>query len=258
LASKGDIDARLLLATLSGTTLVIASACVVNNYIDRQIDAKMLRTKRRALAAGLITPVYALTYATFLGITGFAVLATWTNWLTFLLGLLAYFVYIVAYGLAKRRSVHGTLVGSIAGALPPVAGYTAVTGSLDLGAGLIFLILVFWQMAHFYSIAIYRLKDYKSAGLPVWPVKKGLRSTKTQIIIYIVSFIVTSTLLACYGYTGLVYLLAMLAVGFMWLYIGIKGFGVKDDELWAHKCFKVSLIVILALAVMMSLGPVLP
>lgn len=258
LASKGHVKVGLMIATLFGTGLIIASACVVNNYIDRQIDVKMARTKMRALAVGKITIRSALIYALVLGVLGFWTLATYTNWLTFWLGALAYIMYTLVYGLAKRRTIHGTLVGSISGALPPVAGYAAVTGRLDLGAVLVFLIYVVWQMPHFYAIAIYRLKDYRSAGIPVWPVIKGIRSTKIQIAGYIIAFVLANILITYYGYTGVVYILVMLIAGLYWLRLGVKGFKASSDTKWAKQCFKASLLIILVLDLMMSVGPILP
>lgn len=256
-ASAGDIDFGLLLATLIGTALVIASACVVNNYIDRKLDAKMVRTKNRALAAELISYVNAWLFAAFLGVCGFGVLAFFTNWLTFAIGVTAYCFYIVAYGLAKRKSVHGTLVGTISGALPPVAGYVAVTGSLDWACLIIFLILAFWQMAHFYSIAIYRAKDYKSAGLPVYPIIRGIEATKNQIVIYVICFIAACSALTIFGYAGVIYLIVMVLVGLGWLKMSLDGSNAKDNTAWAKHNFKFSLYVILTLDIMLSVGTIL-
>jgi heme o synthase len=258
LASKWQLGFGLLLAALSGTALVIASACVFNNYIDRGIDAKMARTKKRALVSGLVSSQSALTYATMLGLLGFSILIVYTNALTVYLGLVALFTYVVLYGISKRRSVHGTVVGSIAGALPPVAGYTAVTNHLDSGALLLFLILVFWQMPHFYAIAIYRFKDYKAASLPVLPVKYGMRAAKLQIVIYTFVFTITTILLTVFGYTGYIFAIVMALVGLYWLSKGIQSFKATDDATWARGMFGTSLIVILCLAIMLSVGTILP
>lgn len=258
LASRGDVDFKLMLATLLGTAMVIASACVINNYIDRNIDTKMERTKHRGLATGNVSIGGAFVYASLLGLVGFSLLAIYTNGLTFAIGLVAYVVYIAVYGFAKRHSVHGTLVGSISGALPPVAGYTAVTGTLDGAAWLIFLILVFWQMAHFYSIAIYRLNDYKAAGLPVLPVIRGIRAAKLQIILYILAFAFACCGLVVSGYTGLTFLVVMCIASAAWLIRAYRGFSAKNETIWAKQTFKFSLIVILVLSIMMSLGPILP
>ena len=189
LASKDIVDMKLLLAMLVGTSLVIASGCVLNNYLDISIDKQMARTKKRALVTGTITSKNALIFATILGLSGEIILLIFTNLLTALIGLFGLFVYVIVYGAAKRRSTHGTLVGSLSGAVPPVAGYTAVTGSLDWAALTLFLILVCWQMPHFYAIAIYRYNEYKAAGLPMLPIVKGIRATKLQILNYCLFFV---------------------------------------------------------------------
>jgi protoheme IX farnesyltransferase len=258
LASKGHIDFWLLLAAVAGTSLVIASACVFNNYIDRGIDAKMARTSKRALVSGLVSGRNAIIYAILLGVAGFALLAVYTNFLVVTIGLVALFDYVVLYGLAKRRSVHGTLVGSIAGAAPVVAGYCAVTDRFDGGAVILFLVLALWQMPHFYAIAMYRFDDYKAASLPVLPVKKGMKAAKIQILLYIVGFIAATSLLTGFGYTGYAYLVVMIGFGLAWLRLGIKGFKTANDKRWARKMFFFSLVIILVLSVMLSVGPVLP
>jgi len=173
-ASKWHIVPGLFAATLAGTSLVIAAACVYNNYIDRNIDKRMARTKKRALVQGTISGKHALIFATMLGVLGFALLLAYTNTLVTVIGVIAFIDYVVLYGISKRRSVYGTIVGSISGAAPIVAGYVAVTNQFDLGALLLFFILVYWQMPHFYGIAMYRFDDYKAAGIPVLPVQKGM------------------------------------------------------------------------------------
>jgi protoheme IX farnesyltransferase len=256
-ASDGHVKLWNLLILLFGTSLIIASACVFNNYIDRGIDAKMKRTKKRATANGKISALSVNIYATILGVLGFAVLAH-TNLTTFLIGVLAFFSYVVLYGIAKRKTMHGTLVGTIPGAASLVAGYTAVSGRLDLATLLLFLIMLTWQMAHFYSIAIFRLKDYKSAGLPVMPVVKGVKSTKLQIIAYIFVFIIVTIDLSFFGYTGLSFLFVMSGLGMYWLFKAIDGFKVRSDTKWARDMFGYSLIVLLVLSVMVSLNSFLP
>lgn len=258
LASKGIMNGWLLGATLLGVSLVIASACVYNNYIDRNIDRKMARTKKRALAIGSVSPTAALTYATILGVVGFGILALYTNAITVLLGVIALVVYVVFYGIFKRRSVHGTLVGSIAGALPPAAGYTAVIGQFDIGAALLFLILVFWQMPHFYAIALYRERDYKAAGIPVLPLVYGVRATKIAILGYLLAFIVACAALTVCGYTGYSYLIIMLAIGLWWAVAAIKGFYASNNEKWARKLFLSSLIVLLVFCFSIVLDAWLP
>jgi heme o synthase len=257
LASGSHVRVGLLLATVIGMSLVIASACVFNNYIDRDIDKLMARTKKRSIASGEISGRSALTYATILGVIGVIVLVLYVNGLVVTIGLLAFFDYVVLYGLAKRRSVHGTVVGSLAGAAPVVAGYCAVTDRFDLGAVLLFLILVCWQMPHFYAIAMYRFDDYAKAKLPVLPVKKGMTAAKIQILIYIVLFMLAVTALSVYGYTGYIFAIVMLLLGLSWFWLGLQGFK-QESKTWARKMFFLSLIIILSLSVMLAVGGRLP
>lgn len=257
-ASKGDIDFGLLLALLVGVSAVMASACVFNNYLDREIDSKMERTKNRALVSGKIPVLNAMIYASLLFIIGFAVLSIFTNYITVLVGVIGFVDYVILYGISKRKSVHGTLIGSISGATPPVAGYTAVTGELNVQALLLFLILVTWQMPHFYAIAIYRMKDYKAANIPVLPLIKGIKTTKIHMIIYIVFFIFVTTLLTFVGDAGYVYLIGMLIAGLAWLRIGIQGFHTVKNVEWAKRVFGFSLYVLLAFSVLISFDVVLP
>lgn len=246
------------LAVLGGTALVIASACVVNNYIDRDIDARMQRTRQRALVSGQVSTGAALLYAAVLGLIGFTILLTFTNVLTAAVGLTGYFAYLILYGWAKRHTIHGTLVGSISGAIPPVAGYTAATGQLDTGAALLFVILALWQMPHFYAIAIYRLKDYKSARIPVLPAIKGIAQTKRHMIVYVAGFTAVAPLLTAFGYTGIVYALVALATGLWWLKQAVQGLSTHDDTRWAKQMFGASLTVTMIMLVALSLGARLP
>lgn len=258
MASELRVELVSFFSILIGTALVIASGCVFNNYIDRGIDAKMTRTKKRALVINKISPKAALGYATGLGILGFAILITGSNLLTFWIGLAGFISYVVVYGVAKRRTIHGTLIGSIAGSIPPVAGYAAASGRLDSGALIFFLMMTFWQMAHFYSIAMYRFNDYKAAGLPVWPVRRGMASTKIQILLYICAFTLASLLLTTYGYTGYVYLVFMSGSGLFWLYKAIRGLQAMDDNKWARQMFGFSLVVMMAMSAAISIGVLLP
>jgi protoheme IX farnesyltransferase len=256
-ASKWDIDFNVLISLILGTAFIIASACVFNNYIDRDIDASMSRTKKRATVTGSINTRAVIIYASVLGIIGFAVLTT-TNTLTLLIGVIAFLSYVVLYGIAKRKSIHGTLIGTIPGAASLVAGYTAFTNQLNTATLLLFLIMLNWQMAHFYSIAIFRLKDYKAAKIPVMPAVKGIKSTKLQVIFYIFLFVVSVTAMSFFGYVGLTFLIIMAPLGLFWLFKGIKGFNTQDDAKWARGMFGFSLIVLLVFSAAISLGAVLP
>ena len=258
LASKSHIHPAVFLAMLFGLSAVIAASCIINNYLDRDIDLQMERTKNRALALRIIPSVHAFLFAGALYVIGFSLLIFYTTITAALAALTGVIFYVILYSICKRRSVFGTLVGSVAGAVPPVVGYTAVSGRFDMGALLLFLILVFWQMPHFYAIAIRRLHDYTRAGLPVWPVKNGVQATKIQITIFIVGFIGATLSLTLAGYTGLTYFFILLAAGVVWLYKAIEGFRTPSNTSWAKSVFFTSLVVLLIFCVTVSLNVLLP
>lgn len=258
LAARGQIDFWLFIATLLGVSSVIAAACVCNNYLDRGIDAKMERTKKRALVEGSVTNRNALVYAAILGVVGFGILAVYTNILTVIVGVIGIVFYVVVYGLAKRRTIYGTEVGSISGSMPVVAGYIAVTGRFDMTAFLLFLVLTFWQMPHFYAIAMYRAKDYAAAGLPVLPVKKGMHQTKVRMLAYTVAFGLAACALTIFGFAGYSYLAVMVLASAAWLWRGFRGFKTMDDTKWARKMFGFSLVVLLAFSLGISFDNFLP
>ncbi len=258
LASKGDVDYLLIVEMLLGLSLVIASACVINNLIDRDIDKLMPRTKKRALASGLVTTKNAVFYAAILGGLGSLILLVYTNWLTITIGLVGFVDYLVLYSIGKRRSPVGTLIGSISGAAPITAGYCAASGHFYSGAFILFAILVLWQMPHFYAIAIYRLKDYKAAGIPVLPISNGIYATKVRMTIYVISFMAATAALSLLGYTGLSYLIVMMMVGLAWLRLSLRGFRADDNELWARQSFRFSLVVLMIFSLIISIDVVLP
>lgn len=258
LAARGHVDGMRFIGTIVGIGLIIASACVFNNFIDRGVDAKMERTRNRALVRGDISVLNALIFAGALGIAGFGILSVASNLLTVSLGVIAFITYILIYGYAKRHSIHGTLVGGVAGALPPVAGYTAVSGRFDLGALLLFVIMTVWQMPHFYAIAHYRKKDYASAKIPVLPVVKGFKRTRREIVLYIIVFVLVSLAMTFYGYTGVTYLAIMTVLGGYWLYLALKGYHTSDERRWSRKVFFGSLIVLVGWCTMLSFNSFLP
>jgi protoheme IX farnesyltransferase len=239
LAARGQIDFSRFVAMLAGLSLVIASGCVCNNYMDRTIDRKMTRTRNRALAAGHIASRSALFFATVLGVVGTIILVVGTNLLTACLAAFGFLAYVFIYGLAKRTSVHGTIVGSVSGA-------------------------ILWQMPHFYAIAMYRRSDYAAAGIPVLPVQSGHRVTRIQIVIYVVGFILACTTLTIFGYSGYLYLAISLLLGVTWLYLGVRGMrkmipgDPAADDRWAHQMFGFSLLVITGLCLAIGIDSLLP
>lgn len=255
--SQGLIDVQKFLGMLVGTSLVIASACVFNNVIDRNIDSLMKRTASRAVPSGKISVINALIYGTVIGLIGFGILITFVNLLTFVIGLVGWLSYVILYGWFKRKSIHGTLIGSISGSTPPLAGFGAATNHLDLAAGILFIILSSWQMAHFYSIAIYRLSDYKSASIPVYSAVKGIPKTIQQILFWVLAYVALCILLYVLGYSGIVFTVITGGFGLFWLFWGIAKRNIDPDR-WAKSMFGWSLIALLSLAAALSLNPWLP
>lgn len=253
LAAQGHVDLGLFLATVIGTSLVVASGCAFNNCIDRDIDVKMERTRNRAIVQGIISVKVALVYAAVLGVIGFGLLYKLANPLAAFAGLVGFAIYVGLYSLyLKRRSVHGTLVGSLSGAMPPVIGYVAVTGRFDMAALTLLVMFSLWQMPHSYAIAIFRLNDYRAASIPVLPVERGIPVAKRHIVYYILAFVLATLMLTLGGYAGLSYMAVAAAMGMYWLYMAWTGYKASDDRVWARKLFVFSIFTITALSVMMS------
>ena len=257
-ASVVPFSFAALIGAIVGIAAVIASACVFNNVLDRNIDKRMKRTSKRDVARGAISIPKALVFGGVIGLVGFTALLLLTNVLTFVLGVIAFIWYIAIYGYAKRTTAFSTIIGGVAGALPPLAGYTALTGSIDVAAVLLFLILFFWQLPHFYAIAMFRRADYASAKLPVWSVVYGMKSAKRQIFLFVVVYAIVSALLFFAGYVGIVYLVVSTALSVYWLYRGASLYNKVDEEKWARKMFGASLLILLVMSILIAVGGFLP
>lgn len=246
-------------AMLIGTTMVVGGACALNNYLDRDIDARMERTKNRPSVTAALSPIGMQLFAWLLCIVGLAILAFWTNWFTVGIGMAGFFIYVWLYGAwTKRTSIHGTAVGAISGALPIVGGYAAASGMFDIGLGISFLIMFFWQFPEFFSIAIYRRNEYATAGIPLMSVVEGVQSTIFQILVFTLGYVVSTLALTIAGYTGWIYFVVMLISGLAWIGIGLKGLTTPNPQKWARTMFGFSMYSILLLCIMLPLGPILP
>jgi heme o synthase len=253
LGSRGQIDIPQLLATLTGISLVVAAASILNNWIDRDIDRKMPRTCDRVLARRTISPQRSVGYALLLGIAGMALLWAVANPLCLGLVLFGFVIYVVVYSLyLKRRSLLATLIGSLSGAAPPLAGYCAATGRFDMGAWILLLIFGLWQMPHCYAFAIYRLDDYAAAEIPVVPLRLGIPAAKRHIAVYVTAFVAATAMLTVGGYTGGAFLWVAMAMGLLWLVLAWSGFRTADDRRWARRMFVISFVCIAVLSIMMS------
>jgi heme o synthase len=254
LASKGRVDIAVLMPAIIGISLVVASGCVFNNCIDRNMDRKMTRTHNRILAKGLMSPGVAVCYASLLGVVGMALLWSAANVLTVTIVLTGFTIYVVVYSLfLKRNSVYGTLIGSLAGAAPPLAGYCSVSNHFDVEAVILLSIFSLWQIPHSYAIAVFRFDDYAAAAIPVLPVKLGTATAKKHIIAYILTFMSATLMLTLGGYTGFRYLAVSALMGLSWLCLAWLGHKTSDDQLWAKKLFVFSILNIFVLSLMMSI-----
>lgn len=199
LASQDGVYWPLFLAGLSGLALVIAGACVFNNIADRELDAKMERTKNRAMVVGAIPLSQATVFGYALSIVGFFELYLLTTYAAFLAALFAFGVYVFVYTPMKPKNRYALFVGAVAGAMPPVVGYAAVTGSYDGWALLLFVLLFLWQIPHFLAIAFKRYGEYSAAGVPLF-LSRGYKDDREKKIANLVfSGSLVLLLLACLG-----------------------------------------------------------
>jgi protoheme IX farnesyltransferase len=208
----------LLTGTL-GIGLAASSAAAINHLLDHRIDAKMARTKRRPLASGKLTERNVLVFAMTLGVLSMAILVLWVNALTAVLTFLSLIGYAIVYTVwLKRATPQNIVIGGAAGAAPPVLGWTAVTGSLDPQALLLFLIIFVWTPPHFWALAIYRKDEYALVDIPMLPVTHGTSFTRLQILLYTVLLVIVTTLPFLTRMSGIVYLagVSVLNLGFLW------------------------------------------
>ncbi|ELI5735373.1 protoheme IX farnesyltransferase [Vibrio fluvialis] len=255
LAAKSEAaDVALLAYTLGGVAMVIASGCVVNNIFDRDIDLRMDRTRGRLLAQGEINVDHAFVYAIALLLGGTALLYRMANPLSTVVVLLGYVFYVFFYTMwYKRTSVYGTLVGSVSGAVPPLVGYLAVTNYISLEAVLLFALFCLWQMPHSYAIAMFRMQDYKTAGIPVLPVVSGIEKARKHMMAYVVAFNLVALALFLLGECGYEYLVIASAVCFMWTKVTFKPVTEDNYVEWSKTVFKVSLLVVMGISSVLGL-----
>ena len=221
LAAKGIRPLSTLALTLVGVGCATGGAAALNNYLEREADGKMVRTRHRALPAGLIQPSSALAYGIGLVLAGLFVLVWTVNLLTGFLVLLAAFLYVLVYTPMKRLTWLNTTFGSIPGAIPPMCGWAAAAGRLDLGAWVLFLILFTWQHPHFYAIAWMFKDDYRNAGFKMLPVvDPSGASTFRQTILFAALLLGASILPTAIGMTGRVYCAGALVMGLALLAVG--------------------------------------
>lgn len=258
-AANGLIDWIVFAALTLGTWMVIASACVINNYLDQDIDIVMTRTKNRPLLTGEVTPRQALILGVLLGVIGLAVLILYTNYWVTAAGVFGWIVYVWLYGaLGKRKSVHGTLVGAISGAVPIWAGWLAVYPGFDIVGMLLFMVIFFWQMPEFYAISIFRKDEYAIAGVPVSSVIRGIDATVRHIFVYTLLTTGSAIALIVSPLTSTSMLVVILLLSMRWVYIAASGLKSQNQVKWAKSEFHFALLFLVVFCIVLALNPYLP
>ncbi len=209
--------------TMLGGYLAAGGAGAINCYLDRDLDGQMERTSQRAIPAGRLKPTHALSLGLGLGVLSGLVLWFGTHPLAAILALLAFLHYVLVYTLwLKRRSSHNVTIGGLAGAVPPLVGWAAVSGTLTPVAFLLFAIVFFWTPPHFWALALMRRKEYARAGVPMLPVVRGEDVTRRQIVIYVVLTVLLSVLPMLTGTLGVFYGVAAALLGGSFLYLAVR------------------------------------
>lgn len=249
LATPGLPGWEVLLYGNLGIALLAGAAAVVNHVVDQKIDTIMARTRKRPVATGKIAPLDALLFATGLAIAGMGILLWQVNALTAWLTLASLVGYAGIYTLfLKRMTPQNIVIGGLAGAMPPLLGWTAVTGQVDGHALLLVLIIFAWTPPHFWALAIHRKEEYAKAGIPMLPVTHGNRYTELHILLYTLMLLAVSLLPFVTGMSGVIYLVGALALGLRFLQYSVRLLR-GDDRRVALKTFKYSITYLMALFV---------
>ena len=247
LAVPGIPPWRALVFGTLGIWMASGSAAAFNHLIDERIDKLMVRTARRPLATGSLTPRQVLVFAVLLGIASMLVLGLLVNLLTALLtfgGLIGYALVYTAY--LKRATPQNIVIGGLAGAIPPVLGWTAVTGHLHAFALQLCLIIFVWTPPHFWALAIFRRDDYARAQVPMLPVTHGIVYTRWHVLFYTVLLVLVTLLPALTGMSGLIYLGGAIVLDVGFLYYAVRLLNPPDD-MFPMKVFKYSIVYLMAL-----------
>lgn len=258
LGSRGYPDFQLLAATLCGIAFIIGGACALNNGIDRDIDALMQRTRNRPLVKKRIPLIHAYILGWTLASFGLFLLFYYTNLLTVAITGIGFAVYVGFYSLWLKRSRYGTWVGSISGAVPPLAAYCAASQQLDTAGIILFATYVLWQLPHAYAIAVLHREDYLRASIPVLPVVRGIAWTKRALPVYIGLFTLCALLLFFTHNTGVIYFAVVLFLGVDWMRSTWRDRADTDNRRWARKSIGYSIAMVVALSLTMSMDFAIP
>jgi protoheme IX farnesyltransferase len=245
--------ARALL-TILGTAAVVGAANALNNFLERDIDARMRRTRDRPLPAGRVEPFVALALGVMIPAFALPLLALAASPLAALLGFAALAIYVGVYTPMKQRSTLALFVGAVPGAIPPLLGWTAATGRVDAGGLALFLLLFAWQLPHFLAISIYLADDYARGGLKVFALVHGERATRTCIAAATVALVPVSLALVPLGVAGAAYGAVALAAGAGLAAYALSGLGAEGGR-WARNLFLATLLHLTVLFVALLVLP---
>jgi protoheme IX farnesyltransferase len=247
LATPGPVPLQVFLAATAGIALTAGAAAAVNCLVEQKIDALMARTRGRPLPRGEVSPAQALALAGVVGGTGLALLYHWVNALTMWLTLATFVGYAIVYTVVlKPMTPQNIVIGGASGAMPPVLGWTAVTGEVAAEALLLFLIIFAWTPPHFWTLALYRKHDYAKAGVPMLPVTHGDRFTRLAVLLYTVILTAATMLPFATRMSGAPYLAAALALDAVFLWYAVRLFVAYSDRL-AQRAFRFSIVYLAAL-----------
>ena len=249
LAVPGWPPLSALIAGTLGIALAASSAAAINHLLDQRIDAVMARTRNRPLPTGQLDVKQVLGFALILGVISMVLLVVWVNPLTAALTFFSLIGYAIIYTVwLKRATPQNIVIGGAAGAAPPVLGWTAVTGSIDPGALILFLIIYAWTPPHFWALAIHRRRDYAAADIPMLPVTHGVQFTRWHILFYTILLVIVTILPYLTGMSGLPYLagVTVLNIGFLWY--ALRMLSGKDERL-PMQTFGYSIIYLMLLFV---------
>jgi protoheme IX farnesyltransferase len=247
--APGAVDVAGLLVALVGTALVVGAANTLNMFLEADVDALMARTRNRPIPSGRIAPDVALWFGVVQALIGLPLLAGWVNPVTALVGAGALLSYVFVYTPLKRVSPLAVYAGAVPGAVPPLMGYTAMTGEITSGSASLFALLFVWQIPHFHAIAIFRTSEYKRAGLKVLPAVEGLAYTKVSIVALLILQLFVSALPAFMGLGGTLYLGSATVLGVLYVAWALWGLRPEAGARWARSLFFVSLPYLLGVFV---------
>lgn len=235
-------DMQKVVAGTIGIWLLAAAAFAVNCLIEQRIDARMLRTARRATATGSISSAQVLIFSGLLGGLGMFVLYRWVNPLTMWLTFATFVGYAVIYTvILKPRTPQNIVIGGLSGAMPPALGWAAVADAVPAEAWLLVLIIFIWTPPHFWALALYRTRDYENSGLPMLPVTHGQQFTRLHILLYSIALMATTVLPFVIGMSGWLYLVCAMVLGALFVWYSWKLYRHYSDEL-ARRLFRFSIL----------------